>query len=652
MPRDSYQSQLADFEQLAEARFGPLSTAEVKLLHAALDGRIAYCGPSDRDDDPNNEPTNSDTWGCERRIRAELIRWLCIDREASTRIDPIGIRAHAASVTGDLDLSGVVVPFSISFVRCRLSDPLGLEFTEIRAIDFSGTCLPSLNANHARVKGNICLQALNCGGAVQMRGAWIGGNLECGGGKFRNPLESVSFGNLFALSVAGGGVALDASYAKVAGHLCLDRTFEAEGQVRLQGSEIGGNLNCDHGTFRNPAATGISSSGIALDASYAKVVGDIFLRNGFVAEGHVSLHGSQIGGNLACFGGRFENPGTGTDTSGAALELGYIRVIGDVYLCEQFAAEGMVVLYGSEIGGNLGCYKGTFHSVAATLPRIALFADYIKVRGGVYLVDGFVAEGDVRFCGAQIGGEFSCQPDKVEKLDIRRAQLSAIVDKAESWPKAGNLLVDGCIYGSISGSARDRLVWLERQGSFTRQPYRQLAKVLRDSGDDQGSRRVCAEMERKAWERRGWILRPVSYLLRATIGYGYFSMRALWWLLGLVAVGALVYSLGYRAGSIVPTEKNAYESFVSHKQLPGHYDGFHSLPYSLENSFPLVKLGIQDKWAPAANNQFSNQLLTHQELRPISSARFLRWFRWSQICAGWLLATLFVGGVSGLTRRE
>src|SRR6266849_10345943 len=103
--------QPADLEQLARARFAPLSDAEIKLLRAAPKGETAYCGPSERDDDPNNDAANSNIWGSERWIRAELIRWLCVDRDAKDRVDPRGIRAHAARITENLDLSFVVVPF-------------------------------------------------------------------------------------------------------------------------------------------------------------------------------------------------------------------------------------------------------------------------------------------------------------------------------------------------------------------------------------------------------------------------------------------------------------------------------------------------------------------------------------------------------------
>jgi len=73
-----------DLAALARARFNrEFTQAEERLLQAAPEGKIAYCGPNKDDDDPANNPADSITWGPERELRAELIRWLCVDRELS-----------------------------------------------------------------------------------------------------------------------------------------------------------------------------------------------------------------------------------------------------------------------------------------------------------------------------------------------------------------------------------------------------------------------------------------------------------------------------------------------------------------------------------------------------------------------------------------
>ena len=81
-----------------------------------------------------------------------------------------------------------------------------------------------------------------------------------------------------------------------------------------------------------------------------------------------------------------------------------IKVTGDVFLRERFLAEGEVRLLGAEIGGILDCSDGSF----TVEEGVALNADGMKVTGSVFLRDGFSAEGEVRLLGAEIGGNLYC----------------------------------------------------------------------------------------------------------------------------------------------------------------------------------------------------------------------------------------------------
>jgi hypothetical protein len=110
---------------------------------------------------------------------------------------------------------------------------------------------------------------------VRLVGADIGGNLDCGSGKFVKP----------------NGYAHSADLVKVTGSVFLNNGFSAEGEVRLLGADIGGDLDCSGGKFMNLA-------GRALSADDAQVAGNVLLRDGFSAEGEVRLLGADIGGNL------------------------------------------------------------------------------------------------------------------------------------------------------------------------------------------------------------------------------------------------------------------------------------------------------------------------------------------------------------------
>jgi hypothetical protein len=92
---------------------------------------------------------------------------------------------------------------------------------------------------------------------------------------------------------------------------------------------------------------------------------------------------------------------------------------------------------------------------------------------------------------------------------------------------------------------------------------------------------------------------------------------------------------------MVPTDKDAAAGFRPAQGPPPYYEHFHALAYSAENTFPLVKLGQIDKWAPNPN-----------ERRFFSWGGSLRWFQWGQVVIGWILATFFVAGVTGVVSRS
>jgi hypothetical protein len=220
-------------------------------------------------------------------------------------------------------------------------------------------------------------------------------------------------------------------------------------------------------------------------------------------------------------------------------------------------------------------------------------------------------------------------------------------------------------------------------------------------------------MERLLREQndRTWLARRESGALRWTIGYGYHPLWAFWEAVGLSALAWVLYRRSYLAGNIVPKEKDAYESFRRDGQPPDYYTRFAPMVYAVENSLPLLKLGQEDSWHPEPNPDKApshqkgwptrlgrprvwtrlrrlqefliswglypdpnlenptrplQRLLVFCGLQPhpnretppsrisrrFTSPRFLRWLLWIQILLGWLLATLFLAGVTGVVRKE
>jgi hypothetical protein len=177
---------------------------------------------------------------------------------------------------------------------------------------------------------------------------------------------------------------------------------------------------------------------------------------------------------------------------------------------------------------------------------------------------------------------------------LRGAVSAALYDDRDYWPD--KLQLEGFVYDRILDGPRDaqsRLDWLRRDISGSSQPHRQLAKVLEESGDTAGATQVREALQARLASRDRLPFR----LLEKSIGYGYQPQNALWGLGGLTAVGALLYWRANRMRIMRPVDKDAY----ANAELPAQYPHFQPFVYSLENTFPLVKLGQTDKWQPDPN---------------------------------------------------
>ena len=674
----SVKSNSEELLRLADLHFGALREAEQKLLMAAPRGEVAWCGPSQKDFDAANDPGKGDSWGPERGIRAGLLRWLCIDRQARRCVDPRGIHAHAARIEGSLDLSFVRVRFPLILRCCQLKSETKLRFLRIPTISFSGCCVRSINAERARVKGTVFLNnGFRCDGEVQLAGARIGSNLDCGAATLRN----------------AAGKSLRADRIRVRGSVFLRNSFSAEGEVRLLGAEVGGNLECNDASFSNPGGSAISADRVA-------VQGSVFLRDGFTADGEVRLLGAQINGNLECNAGKFRNSG------GLAVNAERVNVRGNLLLHNGFVAEGEVNLPSAQIGSNLTCDSGLFRNSGAT----ALNADSVNVRGFVFLRNGFLAEGEVNLLSAQIGDNLECDggtfknpsgkalnadriivqgdvllrdgfcaegevrlansvtkgtivwsavrsPDRAA-LNLSSASAGAISDDHSCWPSAGKLWLEGFVYEHASGltDTKHRLAWLALNQPFSPQPYRQLAKVMHNAGIDRGARRVLFAMEDHLWkEERSLAAALFRWPLSLVVGYGYYPLRALAGLAILVVIGWLVFAGARSAGAMVPRDEAAYAHFKAHNVPPDHYEPLSPLVYSLENSLPLVKLGQTDRWGPDPTPVWRSVNQPKPAANPqefLGSPKFLFAFQRLQVLLGWVLATLFVAGVTGIVQKN
>ena len=572
----------------------PLKTAEVRLLDAAQDGKPL--GLTVDDEGEPRRPDLPEDCNDSNTIRAEVIEWLCTNKEARELVSHNGLLVAGIKITGRLGLSFADIPFPLGFFDSVLDDDIYLQHARVKLLNLGGSRTKAISADGVKVKGDIFLDyGFLAQGEVRLLGADIGGNLNCDGGSFENK----------------SGYALSADGVKVKGNVFLRKEFNATGEVCFVGADIGGNLFCTGGKF-------INDGGNALYADGIKVKGDVFLDEGFLAHGEVRLLGADIDGDLLCTGGIFENKG------GYALNADRLKVKGSVFLDKEFHAHGEVRLLSADIGGQLSCRDGSFENKSG----YALCAESMRVDGT------FIWETKQRPIGS---------------IDLMHARIGQLTDNKESWPESGKLLIDGFEYEALGPdatpkTAEERLEWIRLQEPrpFKPQPYEQLAKVLRNMGHESDARKVLIAKQddlRKYGDLKWWS-KEWNHFLGRTIGHGWKPWRVfVRFIIPFIIIGYGFFSWADYLQIMQPSKERVYmsEEFKDSGEIPAVYPKFSPLVYSVDTFVPFVNLHQENYWLPDA------------------STRDGWWFRlylWLHIALGWVFSTLAALSLTGIVRKE
>ncbi len=284
---------------------------------------------------------------------------------------------------------------------------------------------------------------------IQVCGYRIDGDLDLSLANISFPLifkQCVFRGDLIFFNSHLEGLYLDGSHIKnlLADGLFVDQGvyfrngFIAEGKVSLGNSFIGSNLDCQGGQFSN-------SNGIAIMAQGSKIQGSVFMRYGFKADGEVNLASTKIAGDLDCRDAQFIN------IKGVALNVDGARIEQKVCLKGNFRAEGEVLFTGAIIDGSLECSGGQFINSGG----VALWVDSAKIGGSVFFHNGFNAEGAVVLGDTVIGkdlvcgaGRFSNKNSRMGALCAQRAKIEGGVFIDEKFSADGILDFENTTIGS------------------------------------------------------------------------------------------------------------------------------------------------------------------------------------------------------------
>ena len=587
--------------ELAKSRFNPdLSEAELKVMHDSASSEVL---PEPDEKAPRPE------------VRADFLRWLAIDTEAAQHIDPKGLRVYTATIQGKLDLRECHVHPTLDFHRCDFQEEINLLSAETRGLFFfDSSMVKGLAADRVIVHGPLFLKRIESEGTIRLLGARIERDLYCIGTKLKNK-----------------GYALSADHVQIGGSVLLTDGFESMGAIRLLGAEITGQFDCSSAKLKDRDK--------ALSMDGAQIGGNVFLNNGFESEGEIRLNGAEITGQLICSGAKLK-------AKGVALNADSMKIGNSIFLTDNFETEGAILLHVSEIGGNLLFQGAKVAKVICqnTVIKGDMYWQYIEKSKDIY-------------------------------LNLIGARVKNLRDDKKSWPEEGNLELDGLVYEELTLNestsveaikanlfsrelplvAKERIAWIMLQKPERRtepQPWMQLRDLLERKGDRKGAKYVlrrfrCLQAQ-KSWIPWRWLRMAFAWLEENPLRIGYSIALTL-------LIGTSIFTLGGSKQAMIETvryQPNAITDNGGVKLVSSLYPKYQPFVYTLENAVPLIKLGMDEKWAPNPSPEFRQPWYPRIHfLYFLSDYGWLNFWRWALIVGGWVQATIFAAAVADRFRK-
>lgn len=201
-----------------------ISPAEVRLLESAQMGDLADFRSGDKEID---KPEKADKWGNERIIRADLLYWSLINKEAVEYISAKWIQIIGAKIKGTLDFRSATLLRPLFLLSCAIEDIILID-SHLPIIDLSGSFIESLIGDALTTTGSVLMKKIITKNEIRLIGATIGDSLVCDESIFENT----------------NGYAFSADRLTTKGNVSLINVT-THSEIRLLGATIGGNLDCE-----------------------------------------------------------------------------------------------------------------------------------------------------------------------------------------------------------------------------------------------------------------------------------------------------------------------------------------------------------------------------------------------------------------------
>jgi hypothetical protein len=525
-----------------------------------------------------------------RVIRPSFIRDIIGCAELSELLSWNGVALKGAVIPEVLDFALLDVPVRVSCINCLLDKIDGRESRWRRSLILDDSKLRrGLDFTLARFDDEFHAQRLETRAGVQLDQVSVNRNADFLGMLSLGPLSMRDGRVGEKLKLDGARLAgLDLGGTRIGSQLVLSGIRVGKKAV-LDRMDIGGDLllrTYDNGP--KPVIGGDYSS-----EDVQKLV-----RNG---EYVVVLNNTTIGGRFEIAHARINGP----------VILDAIRVEEDIWIRDCSLVLGHIQMPFARIGQNLDLSTTVLQTIDATGSKIGgelrlgatgsarLTAPTWYSKGRMVLRNAS-ASAWVDSTGSGIPRNKNCPPVK------------ALGDELDPWPTSIDII--GFSYGRAGGlgGGAERphdwyVEWLARQRPFSLDPYRRLADYLLTNGRVAAANQVLYAGKERQLEESYGLTRIILLLQRTFVGYGIRTWYILAWVIGMILLGAAVFSKTREART---------------RKMP------FCLAYSTETFLPFVELRKQ-----------------HGEIDFAGGARYYLYFH---KLMGWVCSLFFVSALAGL----
>jgi hypothetical protein len=525
MPTLRSEGTAAHVDPVDLSSFQPLRPAEQLVVRAFVEDDIARIGLR-RPLVPSIDIT----------VRGALVAHLARSGGAGEG-PPHRVQIVGAWIEGQVNLRDASIAESLWFFRCVFDASPRFDGARIAgSLSFPGCLLPGLRADDCTIAGDLALNA-GCIVRLDVRLArtTVGRNLNLGRAQLRS-------GDRVDMQVPRRLIADD---ARIAGDALFTDGFEADGDVRLVGLRVVGDLRASSARLSGHV-NGDGQRGDALNLDLAHVAGSVVLDKGFSAAGSVRLKRAQIDGDLDCTQAAFDAFNDMGWRGAVAFAIDRARIGGSLVLARLKQPLSRATLAGTSVG--------TLHDDDTSWGE-SLVLDgfaYRQLAAPAPASSGFRIEWLSRQEPAHMGRDFRAQPwhqliRVFQRMGLPAAARDVAVAREVQLRRVGR----------VGAGSPQRLRWLPR---LAHRAFGLLA----------------------GYGHRPW--RPVAAMLLVWLGC------------------AAVYSIAAERGAIAPTATWQ----ANERALPPSYPAFNPLAYSLELLVPFVDLQQRRLWSVAGERAASD----------------------------------------------